>query len=165
MTEEPPRRGRGRPRKEGADQEILAATRDLLRATGFAAFTVDLVAERTGVAKTTIYRRWPSKGALVAAAIAERPSEAHDPSSIVRETATLLRLLTAPDGDAAHVIREVIRPRRAMLADTLREAHGVDAAMKADLILGGLLTRFLAGDDELDDASAEAVLRAVETTP
>ena len=51
---------RGRPRREGADATILAATRELLGETGYAAFNVDVIAERTGIAKTTIYRRWPT---------------------------------------------------------------------------------------------------------
>jgi AcrR family transcriptional regulator len=69
---EAPRRGRGRPRREGADAQILDTTLGLLEERGYADLTVDEVAERTKVAKTTIYRRWPSKGALVAAAVATR---------------------------------------------------------------------------------------------
>jgi AcrR family transcriptional regulator len=64
------KRGRGRPRREGADEEILAAVLEVLRERGYASLTVDMVAERAGVAKTTIYRRWPSKGELAAAAVA-----------------------------------------------------------------------------------------------
>lgn len=75
MADEPnaaPRRGRGRPRREGADEQILAVTLEVLEEKGYTNLTVDEVAERTKVAKTTIYRRWPSKGALVAAAMATR---------------------------------------------------------------------------------------------
>jgi len=75
MVDEPndaPRRGRGRPRREGADAQILTTTLAVLEEKGYADLTVDEVAERTKVAKTTIYRRWPSKGALVAAAVATR---------------------------------------------------------------------------------------------
>ncbi|HWW61196.1 MAG TPA: helix-turn-helix domain-containing protein [Thermoanaerobaculia bacterium] len=64
------KRGRGRPRREGADEEILAIARAMLRdGRDAGALTVDAVAERAGVAKTTVYRRWPSKRALIAAAI------------------------------------------------------------------------------------------------
>lgn len=63
------KRGRGRPRREGADEEILDVARAMLRDGRDRALTVDAVAERAGVAKTTVYRRWPSKRALLAAAI------------------------------------------------------------------------------------------------
>src|SRR5882672_5955709 len=70
------KRGRGRPRREGADEEILAIARTMLREKGYRDLTVDAVAEAVGVAKTTIYRRWPSKAALIAAAIAPRTGAA-----------------------------------------------------------------------------------------
>ncbi|UNO39582.1 TetR/AcrR family transcriptional regulator [Streptomyces sp. MST-110588] len=60
-----PRNGGG-PRKK---QEIFDATLDLLREKGYAGLTIEGVAERSGVNKTTIYRWWPSKGALLGAAL------------------------------------------------------------------------------------------------
>jgi len=55
---------RGRPRSAEADRAILAATADLLAERGLAAMSIEEVAARAGVGKTTIYRRWPSKGLL-----------------------------------------------------------------------------------------------------
>ena len=55
----------GRPRSEQAEAAILDATLDLLAEQGFLAFTVEAVVARAGVAKTTVYRRWPSKDELV----------------------------------------------------------------------------------------------------
>jgi AcrR family transcriptional regulator len=55
----------GRPRSAAADEKILDATVDLLAEQGFLALTVEAVAARAGVAKTTIYRRWPGKEVLV----------------------------------------------------------------------------------------------------
>lgn len=137
---EPPKRSRGRPRREGTDDAILEATRALLRETGYGGFTVDGVAERTGIAKTTIYRRWPSKGALVAAAIAPLAPQTGDAESILRETAEVLALLSSPDAEALDVIRAVIVPRR----ELLREAMDATAA---DEKIGALLVRLIAGDD------------------
>ena len=48
------KRGRGRPRREGADEEILAAVRSTLDERGYRDLSVDVVAGRAGVAKTTI---------------------------------------------------------------------------------------------------------------
>jgi len=55
---------RGRPRSPEADRAILAATVELLAERGLAAMSIEEVAARAGVGKTTIYRRWPSKGLL-----------------------------------------------------------------------------------------------------
>ncbi|MCP2336116.1 TetR/AcrR family transcriptional regulator [Actinomadura rupiterrae] len=49
-----------------------AALRDLAR-YGFDAMTIEGVAERAGVNKTTIYRWWPSKPALIGAALVDAP--------------------------------------------------------------------------------------------
>jgi len=61
---EAPRR-RGRPRDAGAREAILDATLELLAERGFHATTMDSIAERAGVGKNTIYRRWPAKGDLI----------------------------------------------------------------------------------------------------
>ena len=55
---------RGRPRSPEADRAILTATVELLAERGLAAMSIEEVAARAGVGKTTIYRRWPSKGLL-----------------------------------------------------------------------------------------------------
>jgi AcrR family transcriptional regulator len=56
---------RGRPRDGGLDAKVLAATKRTVAAHGYAAATVDQIAAEAGVAKGSIYRRWPSKGVLV----------------------------------------------------------------------------------------------------
>jgi AcrR family transcriptional regulator len=58
---------RGRPRDASVDERVMAATWELLPARGYAALNVDEVAERAAVAKTTLYRRWPTKDHLVSA--------------------------------------------------------------------------------------------------
>ncbi|GAA4864848.1 TetR/AcrR family transcriptional regulator [Kitasatospora sp. NPDC048365] len=65
-----PARGKGRPRSAAADLAILDATRAALAELGWGGLTMGDVAVRAGVAKTTLYRRWPSKNELVVDAIA-----------------------------------------------------------------------------------------------
>ena len=65
----PVRRGRGRPRDPRTDERILSAAAELMLLRGFEAMTVDDVAERAGVGKATVYRRWPSKDDLAVAAM------------------------------------------------------------------------------------------------
>ena len=58
------RRGPGRKRDEATRRAILRAAYETLEAEGYGGFTIEGVAARAGAAKTTIYRWWPSKGAL-----------------------------------------------------------------------------------------------------
>ncbi|MBE9000270.1 TetR/AcrR family transcriptional regulator [Nostoc sp. LEGE 12447] len=59
----------GRPRSIHADQAILQATLDLLAEVGYQSMSIEAIACRAGVGKTTIYRRYTSKEELVADAI------------------------------------------------------------------------------------------------
>ncbi|HEY7349863.1 MAG TPA: TetR/AcrR family transcriptional regulator [Ktedonobacterales bacterium] len=59
----------GRPRSAQANQAILRATLEELAEVGFEALSIEAVAARARVGKTTIYRRWPSKTELVLEAI------------------------------------------------------------------------------------------------
>ncbi len=61
---------RGRKRDHSRDADILDAALDLLAEVGAAGITMDLVAERAGAGKATIYRRWASKAELVIDAVA-----------------------------------------------------------------------------------------------
>lgn len=62
-------RPQGRPRSEKAHRAILDAAIDLFVEEGFEGMSVEGVAARAGVGKTTIYRRWSSKEDLVIDAI------------------------------------------------------------------------------------------------
>ena len=53
------------PRVERSRAKLLAAATDLIVEAGPQALTVDAVAERSGVAKSTLYRHWPSREALM----------------------------------------------------------------------------------------------------
>lgn len=57
--------GLGRPRDPAKDVAVLTAVRELLVEEGYQGTTVLAVARRAGVGAPTIYRRWPTKEALV----------------------------------------------------------------------------------------------------
>jgi MFS family permease len=61
----------GRPRSPEADRAILDAAIDLFIDEGYEGMSIEGVAARAGVGKTTIYRRWASKEELIVAAIDE----------------------------------------------------------------------------------------------
>jgi AcrR family transcriptional regulator len=116
-------RAAGRPRSAAADAAILRATREALVDLGWSKLTVGDVAARAGVAKTTIYRRWPGKNELVVDAVAElfdelcvpdRGTLAADIEGVVLQFAAILARPEAKSGLMA-VVTEAIRD------DALRE--------------------------------------------
>lgn len=60
---------RGRPRDADVDRRILAATFRQLIEVGYGSLSIEAVAAEAGVAKTTIYRRYPTKSGLAVAAL------------------------------------------------------------------------------------------------
>jgi len=59
------------PRVARTRAAVLGAAIELLAERGYSGFSVESVVERTGIAKTTLYRHWPTRDDLLAAAIAE----------------------------------------------------------------------------------------------
>jgi AcrR family transcriptional regulator len=102
----------GRPRCDASRKAVLLAAYDLLAEGGLSRFTIESVAARSGVARTTIYRWWPSKGALAmegfleatAAELAVPPSGSvvADMQASLRSFARLLR------GRAGRIMRCII---------------------------------------------------------
>lgn len=114
---------------------ILEAARSLTAEAGFAALTIEAIAARAGVGKQTIYRWWPSKGAVLFDAMLAANS---DPEN----------LGALPDtGDLMRDLRTVLRAVVADLADpgTDRLYRAVAAEIQTDESLGGELIRRLLG--------------------
>ncbi|HET9071846.1 MAG TPA: TetR/AcrR family transcriptional regulator [Acidimicrobiales bacterium] len=110
---------RGRPRSEKADRAILDAAAALLAQRGVADMSIEEVAARSGVAKTTIYRRWSSKGSLALDAFVDR----------------FLRLQPLPDTGSlrSDLLRALRAWRRAVLEpETARSLTGLIAAAQDD---------------------------------
>lgn len=80
-------------RSERVVREILNAAHAELAASGYAAFRIDEVASRAGVNRTTIYRRWPGKAELVAAALEARPKRSASPPDTGSVTSDLMSTL------------------------------------------------------------------------
>ena len=80
-TEEPDqqeahKRRAGRPRSAQSHQAILEATRELIAEEGIRGISIEAIAARAGVGKTTIYRHWESKADLIVEALNEYYREA-----------------------------------------------------------------------------------------
>jgi AcrR family transcriptional regulator len=81
------------PRRPNAStEEILALTVQLIAKHDISGVTVDMVAEKAGVSKATIYRRWASRNALILDAITfvHRPGSAPDTGSLQQDLSVLL---------------------------------------------------------------------------
>jgi AcrR family transcriptional regulator len=131
------RRAPGRPRDARADRAILDAALASISERGVDALRVDDVAERAGVGKATIYRRYRSKDELVTAAIAALVGEIAipDTGSTEADLLALMREAVAVYGraPAAHAMPALVAAmsRDARLARTTRE--GFLAARRAAL--------------------------------
>jgi AcrR family transcriptional regulator len=104
------RRRRGRPRDPGVDAAIRAATADLLGEVGYARLTMDLVAERAGVSKPSLYLRWPNKVALVADALQHRARavpEVPDTGSLPGDMRAFLTALLRSRHEASRALAAV----------------------------------------------------------
>jgi AcrR family transcriptional regulator len=94
---------------------VMAATAHELGRVGYAALRVEDVATRSGVNKTTIYRRWPTKPELVAGAIrqhvaealAQRTSSAFDTGTLRGDLRASLLLGFDPSPDKLGILRVV----------------------------------------------------------
>ncbi|TWD17591.1 TetR family transcriptional regulator [Streptomyces sp. T12] len=73
-------------RKERSRHAILTAARALVMEGAYEKVTVEAIAARAGVGKQTIYRRWPSKSAVVFAALLALSEDADGQSVTLPDT-------------------------------------------------------------------------------
>ncbi|WP_084962311.1 TetR/AcrR family transcriptional regulator [Thermoactinospora rubra] len=98
----------GRPRSEKAEKAILEATLDLLgEGMGVSELSIEAIASRAGVGKTTIYRRWSNKEDLVVDALAtlKAPVPELAGESVRDDLVTLLEVMRT---EAGHVRRRCV---------------------------------------------------------
>ncbi|WP_462203171.1 TetR/AcrR family transcriptional regulator [Frankia sp. CcWB3] len=131
----------GRPRDESRDQAIRTATLDLLAEVGYDGVTMDRVATRARAGKATIYRRWPSKLALVMDAVnafTEQRMPVPDNGSLRLD---ILEFLTSFHdtirGDRGRILAELISemPRNPGLRDALRRGLWMQRQASSEAII------------------------------
>ncbi|WP_433295569.1 TetR/AcrR family transcriptional regulator [Pseudonocardia sp. CA-142604] len=114
------REGRaGRRRSQESHQAILAATRELLEEVGYYRLTVEGVAARAGVGKTTVYRWWPSKSALVLEAVDAERADPPAPTGDVRAD-----IRAAMEATREHLRPPLVTTLLALAGDLLQDASG-----------------------------------------
>lgn len=123
---EPRSAPRGRPRSKELDATILDATLELAAEVGINGMSMDDLAQRAGVSKASIYRRWPSKELLVIEALrsAMGPLDAVDTGDVGADLRAIL-------GDL--VQRFSSRDRMTDVLPHLIEVATHDPALRAEL--------------------------------
>jgi AcrR family transcriptional regulator len=130
----------GRPRDAKRGEAILQAALELLTESGYDRLSIESVAARSGVAKTTIYRRWPDKASLIAAAVAARavPPRAAPGSGDLRSTmlGVVADLARQMEGQDLGIFSAVFAARRTdpSLAEGLRRIMRQDEATMTALL-------------------------------
>lgn len=188
LTARPP----GRPRSERAAKAIIAATLDLLaEGGGVGGVSIEAVAARAGVGKTTIYRRWPNKEALIIDALAalKEPFPAPCGESVRDDLIAVARAFMTDKTDKkrldcywsimsgaerypeliARFTREVVEPRRDTVRLVLRRgiASGqlrpdLDIELTLWLIMGAVAQRARAfGAGPIPEDFADRVIDAL----
>jgi AcrR family transcriptional regulator len=174
----------GRRRNEAAREAILAATVQLLRDGGLDGLTVDAIAQTAGVGRQTIYRWWPSKGAMLAEAMGLQAAAVVPPRDSGSFEADLtafwtdsFRALADPaqargvrdvaaeaqhDEHVAEALAGFTAQRRSALRAVLqrgvdqgRISPGTDLDLLTDLGYGFLWYRLLVRHRPLDDQAAQ----------
>ena len=180
----------GRPREVRLDGAILAATLELVAEVGIHDFRMDDVAERAGVGKAAIYRRYRSKDELVTATVAALVSEitVPDTGSTREDLLALMREAVAVYRDPvkAGVMPSLVgaMPQRPELARAIRDgflaqrraalrtvldrgvARGglradLDVELALDVLGGALFYRLLVTGGPIDADLAEGVAELI----
>ena len=170
MTESHVTKPLGRPRAAGADAAILQATLELLAEVGLGGTTIRAIAERANVARATIYLRWPSRDALITAAVklamggppfpltgdlhedlrrgADRARKVFGQPEFHAVLPEIIRALLSRKSAVAY---DVLAPNRRKMADEYAKLAAetglrtdVDPDVVVDLIIGSHLNHLLA---------------------
>jgi len=190
MTQPIPKRPPGRPRSVAARKAILEAANSLLEEVGFARLSMEGIAARAKVSKATIYRWWPSKGAVAIeaflAATSPRIAFPHTASAVADVTSQMLTLAGVYRGVTGRIVCECIalgqsdpdtlesfvegylRPRRAEARNALRRGvqsgeirPDVDLDVLVDALYAPIFHRMLARHLPLDDDYVLQIARIV----
>jgi AcrR family transcriptional regulator len=148
----------GRRRNEAARQAILDATFRLLSDPMVETLTIDAIASEAGVGRQTIYRWWPSKGAVVADVLARYARE------VVPERHRQIVAGAQRDEHVAHALADFTAARRAALRALLERgreagelAPDANLDMLVDMAYGVLYYRLLVGHAPLDEQAARSL--------
>jgi len=171
---------------------VLGATFDLLTESGVGGVSVDEVSRRSGVAKTTIYRHWATRSALILDACSRISAEQEVPdtggfeSDVTALLTGLATLLTTArwssvvpsiidaaerDPDLAQIHQRIQRehtaPLQAVIARAVRKGDlqaSTDPSALSAALVGPLFYRRWFSREPLDDEFVRSIVRTALTT-
>jgi AcrR family transcriptional regulator len=178
---------RDRRRTTRSHAAILAATTALLTEVGYSHLTIEGIAARARVGKATVYRWWPSKGALAIDAISRDltvPAATvtgdvrQDLLAAIRRTIHILAsspvgaVIPALTADLVHdpalaqqFREEILRPRRSVVIDVLHHAvdrgelpANLDVELLMDIYVGAVFYRVVVSGEPVTDTLAEQLV-------
>ncbi|MES1026293.1 TetR/AcrR family transcriptional regulator [Gloeocapsa sp. BRSZ] len=184
MPQNPANKRIGRPRSEEAKTAILDATWELLKTTTLRDLSIEAIARESGVGKTTIYRWWSSKVAVVMDAFLEKlspeiqfPEGLSATEALSQQMATLIKAFS---GDYGRIVAQIIAegqaepealasyrdrfiyPRRAAAKAIIEQGikngefePSLDPELAIDILYGPIYFRLLVGHLPLDYQFAE----------
>ena len=177
----------GRPRSESSRRAILEATRRLLTHTSVQKLSIEAIAKKAGVGKTTIYRWWPSKAAVVMEAIFSQPAfqnilptPSNAKEGIRIQIEKLARQLAGKNG---RIVAEIIGEAQpepeaiALLIETFLQDRynslsayieggkktgefdpNLDTDSAIDIVLGPIIFRIISGQEIDEDFTEQCIL-------
>lgn len=176
-------------RPNASDDEILDFTNQLIAKHDISGVTVDMVAAQAGVSKATIYRRWPSRNALILDAITmmHRPGARPNTGSILKDLEILLKelvqFLNRRNGGKvfmaflneairnpalAQVNHKITSEVRASYVDAVTQgidrgeiASDTDVGLMIDMLISPFVYRRLTGNGKIDTKEIAPIIDAV----
>ena len=178
-------------RRQSTRDKVLACTGEILGEDGYTGLSMERVAARSGVAKTTLYRHWPTKAALCMDLYLEQAGrELKDPDTgeVARDLKQLvasvvrlqMRTVAGPaflgliaeaqvnPASRAAFLAEFAQRRREITRQVLKRAvkrgqvrADVDIDLAIDVIGGATTFRLLQGHAPLNARFAESLVSLV----
>jgi len=179
---------RTRGRAERVVSAVLRATHEALGRVGYAALRIEEVAAHSGVNKTTIYRRWPTKAELVAASMraAEEERELPDTGTLrgdlLAEVLDKIRSCQTPTGrgivrmlqmeradpEVDAIVRQLRGTRRSRHTTLVERAvvrgelpADTNAELLLDMVFSPIYSRLIHRGEDVPEAYAKAVIDVV----
>jgi len=186
-----PAAGRPETRPLASRRRLLASAAAILRAEGYTGLTMERVSAESGVAKTTLYRHWPTKASLCMDLYLEQAGrELHDPdtgdiaSDLRQIVSAVVRLQTRTVAGPAFVgllaeaqinpasreapLAEFAQRRREITRRVIRRAiargeirRDVDVDLVIDVLGGATTFRLLQGHAPLNPRFADELVALV----
>jgi len=154
------------------EEQLLAATLQVLSETGYDKLTVDQVVARAHASKTTVYRRWPSKADLVGAAFAHRTrgefGAPPDTGTLRGDLLALAEMIARAAGEYGRVIAGILaagerspRLRELLAKDLYHERRGQVLGVLRRAATRGEIAQEAISDDLWDVLPAYILFRTL----